>query len=149
LLNNNYPSANTPYFQNKDQSLEVQDSVTVFPSATLARKSQAAIANAKTPGCMAAYFNGPGKALFTGAKKNESVGSFRVVPINAKRFGRGFAGFVIVVPVTYQGVTVKTQEMIVSATKGRVNQVLNYNSYGVSFPTSLAKHLDSVALARL
>ena len=139
-----------PYYQNKDQSLEVQDTVTVFPSASYAHTEIAAMGNAKTPGCVAAYMNGPGKsAIEAQGNKGETIGTITVTPLDPHVYGPGVAGVVINLPVTYQGVTVSTELVSVNATKGRLGQSITYNSYGPPFPASLAKHLTSVALGRL
>lgn len=150
VINDNSPSSTSPYYQNKDQSLEVQDSVSVFPSASYARTQLAAMANPKTPGCVAAYMNGPGKASFESQfAKGETAGTVTVTPLDPKLYGSGVVGVVMSLPITYQGVTVPTQIISVNATRGRLGQSITYNSYNVPFPASLAKHLDSIALGRL
>jgi hypothetical protein len=150
VVNDNSPSANGPYYQNKDQSLEVQDTVTVFPSASYAHTQIAAMSNAKTPGCVAAYMNGPGKsAIESQGNKGETLGNVTVTPLDPHVYGAGVAGIVMSFPVTYQGVTVSTQLISVNAVKGRFGQSITYNSYGLPFPASIAKHLTSVALGRL
>jgi hypothetical protein len=150
IVNDDSPTANGPYYQNKAQSLEVQDSVSVFPSTTHGRTELAAMANPKTPGCVASFMNGPGKSsLETHSGKGETIGAITVTPLDPKVYGAGVAGFVVNLPVTYQGVTVPTRIISVNAVKGRLGQSITYNSYGNPFPTSLAKHLDSIALGRL
>jgi hypothetical protein len=150
VIGDNSPSATGPYFQNKDQSLEVQDTVTVFPSASYARTEVAAMGNAKTPGCVAAYMNGPGKsAIESQGNKGETIGTITVTPLDPHVYGTGVAGVVMSLPVTYQGVTVNTQLVSVNAAKGRLGQSITYNSYGLPFPASLAKHLTAVALGRI
>ncbi len=150
VIGDNSPSATGPYYQNKDRSLEVQDTVTVFPSASYAHTEIAAMGNAKTPGCVAAYMNGPGKsAIEAQGNKGETIGTITVTPLDPHVYGPGVAGVVMSLPVTYQGVTVSTQLISVNATKGRLGQSITYNAYGPPFPASLAKHLTSVALGRL
>lgn len=150
VINDNSPSSTGPYFQNKDQSLEVQDSVTVFPSATYARRELAAMADPKTAGCIAAYMNGSGKSSIAAqVGKGATVGTVTASPIDPQVYGPGVVGIVMSLPITYQGVTVNTQIISVNGVRGRLGQSVTYNSYGVGFPASLAKHLDSVALSRL
>ncbi|MGH9046576.1 MAG: hypothetical protein ACRDVW_04600, partial [Acidimicrobiales bacterium] len=57
LIEANPPEYDSPYFENKSGSLEVQDAVSVFPSLKEAHAQFAAIANAKTPACMTTYVN--------------------------------------------------------------------------------------------
>jgi hypothetical protein len=81
--------------------------------------------------------------------KAESIGTITVTPLDPHLYGPGVAGVVMSLPIAYQGVTVNTQLISVNATKGRLGQSITYNSYGLPFPASLAKHLTSVALGRL
>ncbi|HEY1829831.1 MAG TPA: hypothetical protein VGG38_06255 [Acidimicrobiales bacterium] len=148
VINDNSPSSTGPYYQNKGQTLEVQDSVTVFPSASYARTEFAAMANPKTPGCMATLMNGPGKSAF-GAQKGETVGTITVTSLAPKVYGPDVVGIVMNLPITYEGVTMPTQLISVNGVRGRFGQSITYDSYGIDFPGSLAKHLDSVALHRL
>jgi len=150
IVDDNSPSADGPYYQNKDQSLEVQDSITVYPSAAFARKELGAMANAKTPACVATYMNGSGKSLFEGkGDKGATVGTVTVAPLTAQAFGPNVVGIVMTVPITYQGLSVSTEIVSVNAIRGRLAQSITYDAYGASFPASLATHLDSVALGRL
>ena len=59
VFSSNPPYANSPYYDNQPQSLEVQDTVSVFPSVTDAQAQVTAIASAKTPGCTTAFMNSP------------------------------------------------------------------------------------------
>jgi hypothetical protein len=150
VVSDDSPSSTGPYYQNKDQSLEVQDSVTVFPSASYARTQAAAMANPKTPGCIAAFINGPGKSLIEGQSgKGTTIGTVSATPLDPKAYGPHVVGFVVSMPITYQGVTVPTHFTTVNVVRGRFGQFITYNSYGLTFPASLAKHLDSIALGRL
>jgi hypothetical protein len=150
VIDDNSPEADGPYYQNKDQSLEVQDSISVFPSTAYAKAQLSAMGNAKTPGCVAAYLNGAGKSLFEPKDSEDgTVGTITVTPLNTRAFGPGVVGIVMNVPITDQGVSLTTQIISVNAIKGRLGQSITYNSYGLPFPSSLSKHLDSVALGRL
>jgi hypothetical protein len=150
LVNDNSPTSTGPYYQNKAQSLEVQDSVAVFPSTSRAQSELAAVGNPKTPGCLTSFMNGPGKSSIEAQSgKGSTIGAITVTPLDPKVYGAGVVGFVMNMPVTYQGVTVPTRIVSVNAVKGRLGQSITYNSYGNPFPTSLAEHLDSVALGRL
>jgi hypothetical protein len=150
VVDDNSPSSTGPYYQSKDRSLEVQDSVTVFPSASYARNEIAAMTDPKTPGCVAAYMNGPGKSSFEAqGSKGETLGTVTVTPPDPKVYGPGVVGVVMSLPLTVNGVTVPTQVISVNAVRGRLGQSITYDSYGLNIPASLAKHLDSIALGRL
>ncbi len=62
LINANPPEADSPYYENKSGSLEVQDTVSVFGSAKVAKAELAAMANTRTPSCMTTIMNGSFKA---------------------------------------------------------------------------------------
>jgi hypothetical protein len=150
IIADNLPGSTGPYYRNKDDSLEVQDSVSVFASTGAARTQLASLANPKTPGCMADFMNGVGKTQYQkGIGKDATIGTIVVTPLTAQAFGRGVVGMVMRLPITYKGVTVNSQLIFANAIKGRLGQSLSYNSYGRTFPSSLAKRLDSAALSHL
>jgi hypothetical protein len=150
VIDDNSPNATGPYYKNKDASLEVQDSVSLFPSPSYARTQLSWVANPKTPGCLAAWLNGPGKSLIQAqAEKGETFENMTAAPLNAKVYGSHVTGFVLNLPVVYKGITVPTEMISVYAIRGRLGQNITYNAYGDSFPTALAKHLDAVALNHL
>ena len=150
VINDDSPSSTGPYYQSKDQSLEVQDTVSVFPSASYARTELAAMADPKTPACVAAYMDGPGKSSIEAQMgKGATVGTATATPLDPKVYGPGVVGVVMSLPITVKGVIVPTQIISVNAVRGRLGQSITYDTYGLPFPGSLAKHLDSIALGRL
>jgi len=75
LISSNPPEVDSPYYENKSGSLEVQDSVSIFPSAKAASEAFDAMANTKTPACMTTIMNGSFKAQIIGsAGKGATVG---------------------------------------------------------------------------
>jgi hypothetical protein len=150
LINSNPPAANSPYFENKKGSLEVQDEVSVFSSSTTARHELAAIANPKTPACMATLMNGSFKSgIAASAGKGATLGTITVTRADPANFGPGTAGLVISVPISASGVSITADIAAVYATKGKFGQEINFNSYGSPFPPSTSKALVAKALARL
>jgi hypothetical protein len=150
LITSNPPQANSPYFQNASMSLEVQDTVSVFPSVQKARAEFAAIANAKTPACMTTIMNGTFKSKISGsAGKGATVGTITVTRINPANFGKGIAGMVMSLPITSEGVSITANITAVYYIKGNLGQQIDFNSYGTSFPTAIAKALTTVAIHRL
>ncbi len=151
LLSANPPEADGPYYQSKDQSLEVQDSVSVFPSLKNARQQLAAISNAKTPGCTATIMNSAAikSQITSSAGKGASVGTITVTPINPALYGTNTAGFTMVLPIKAQGISVIGHLTELYFINGRLGQNISFDAYGVTFPTSLAKHLTAVAIGRL
>ncbi|HLN16131.1 MAG TPA: hypothetical protein VK277_05170 [Acidimicrobiales bacterium] len=150
LINENAPTANGPYYENGDGSLEVQDSVTVFPSAQNAKANLAALGNPKTPGCMTTFMNTPKiKAVFAGGQKGTTIGTITVAATSPAVYGANTAGFTMSLPITSQGISLVGHIAIVYFLKGKLGQQLNFNAYGRTFPTSFASHLMVVAKQRL
>jgi hypothetical protein len=151
LINQNPPQASSPYFQSKDQSLEVQDAVSVFTSAKKAKASLSAIANAKTPACMATAMNTPSikSQVTASAGKGATVGTITVTPIDTGRYGKGVAGFTMALLVSAQGISVDAKLTAIYFVHGSLGQQISFNAYGPAFPLALAKKLTSVAQSRL
>ena len=107
LINSNPPKADSPYFDNKSGSLEVQDEVSVFSSSATAGHELAAISNPKTPACMATLLNGSFKAhVAASAGKGSTLGVITVTRADPANFGPGTAGLVISLPITASGVSI-------------------------------------------
>jgi hypothetical protein len=150
LVNSNSPTAFSPYFESKNGSLEVQDEVSVFPSTTGARRGLDAIANAKTPGCVATLMNGTFRArILASAGKGTTLGVVTVTRADPATFGPGTTGFVMMLPITSNGVSFTGEIAAVYFIKGKLGQEINFNSYGSTFPSSTARALTAKAAARL
>jgi hypothetical protein len=153
LITENPPSVNSPQFQNRAQTLTVNDNVSVFPSAKNAAAELAAIANPKTPGCMTTLASGPLKSKLLGkTPKGTSYGTPLVSPTDPATFGPGTAGYSLSVPVTVQGAGGGTVNVTVTqlfAVKGRLGQQITFTSIAVPFSIPLAQRLTSVAVGRL
>jgi hypothetical protein len=150
LFASNPPEADGPYFENKDGSLEVQDSVSVFSSATRARAELAAMANAKTPGCMATIMNGAFKAkIASSAGKGAKLGTITVTRANPAHFGSGTTGLVMAIPFTQKGVSLTITSTAVYSIKGKFGQEIDFNSYGTAFPASISRALTAAATSHL
>jgi hypothetical protein len=148
LINANPPEVDSPYFETTSGSLEVQDTVSVFSSAKVARTSLAAMANPKTPSCMAALMNGAFKSKITASAGNGAkLGTITVSRIDPAEFGSGTTGLVMSLPVSDQGVTAVIQAVFY--VKGKFGQQITFNSYGSPFPAATAKSLTATAVNRL
>jgi hypothetical protein len=150
LITSNPPEADSPYYENKSGSLEVQDSVSVFPSAKAAQSDYEALANAKTPACMSTLMNGAFKAqILASAGKGATLGTITVTRADPTGFANGSTGLVMSLPISEQGVSLTAVITTVYYVKGKFGQQIDLNSYGPAFPTSLAQSLTATALHRL
>ena len=150
LITSNPPEADSPYYENKSGSLEVQDSVSVFPSAKAAQSDYDALANAKTPACMSTLMNGAFKAqILASAGKGATLGTITVSRADPAGFANGSTGLVMSLPISEQGVSLTAVITTIYYIKGKFGQQINLNSYGPAFPTSLAQSLTATALHRL
>jgi len=144
----NAPSVSSPDFTSKDQLLLVGDSVQVYRSAKAAQADFSSLANAKTPSCMTADLNGPGKAEFD-AQIGGGVGNITVTRTPASDFAPHSTNFTMFLPVRAEGVTVNVELILVDYVKGREEQTVVLSAFQSTFPTSLARHLTTVADGRI
>ena len=147
LITSNPPQVNSPNFTSKDQTLEVDENVSIFHSTKVANAQYSAISNAKTPTCMATLMNGTFKSqIVSGAPKGTTVGTITVVHAASKK---GTSAFAVGASITSGGVTLKLNMIMVFFIKGQLGEQITYYGYGPVFPASLATHLTSVAVSRL
>ncbi len=151
LINANPPEIYSPYFQNQAGSLEVQDSITVFPSVSNAKAEYSVIANSKTPSCLGTIMNSASvkSELASSTGEGAVIGTIAVTKAGVPNFGRGTSAIEMSIPITYQGTNVRAQLIEVTFIKGKLGRQLSFNSYSRTFPTSLSKHLVALAQSRL
>ena len=151
LITANAPQADSPYFTNPAQSLEVQDSVSVFPSGANAKAELDAIGNAKTPSCMTTLVNTPSfKSKILGSSgSGASVGSVSVSRTPSGAYGPGSVGLVLTIPVSSQGTEVTAKLAEIFFVRGTLGLQVSFNSYNATFPAALAKRLTALAESRL
>jgi hypothetical protein len=143
----NPPSSNSPEFGNKDETETVDDSISIFTSSKVAKSQYAAMANSKTPGCFAQILNGPSKKqLSSNFGAGATVGTISVSRPSAPR---SFTGFTLTFNVVDQGQSIPVRLTEIVAIKGTEGLQLGFTAVENPFPSSLYKHLTSVALARL
>jgi hypothetical protein len=148
VITYNPPSVGSPDFTSKDQLLLVGDSVQVYRSSKAAQADFSSLANAKTPSCMTADLNGPGKAEFD-AQMGGGVGNVTVTRTPASDYAPHSTNFTMFLPVTIKGVTVNAELIVVDYVKGREEQTVVFSAFQSTFPTSLARHLTMVADGRI
>jgi hypothetical protein len=150
LINANPPEVDSPYFENASGSLEVQDTVSTFGSAEVAKAELAALSNAKTPSCMTTLLNGSFKTkIAASAGPGATLGNITVTKAGSANFAKGAHGLHITIPVTSQGQSLTVNIAVVYAVKGTLGQEISFNSYGSPFPASISTSLTAIALKRL
>jgi hypothetical protein len=145
------PEANSPYFQNKDGSLEVQGSISVFASAQSANAQYAAISDAKTPRCMTTLANTSSfkSKILGSAGQGTKVGHISVTSADGGVVGSNAAGFTMRIPINAQGASVTALLTEIFFINGKFGEQISFNAYDKVFPSSLAKRLVSTAKKRL
>jgi hypothetical protein len=150
LINSNPPKVDSPYFQNKSGSLEVQDSVSIFASAKVAQAKLGLMANTKSPSCMTTVMNGAFKTkVAASAGKGATLGTITVTRANPANFAKGATGLIISIPITDQGQSVNADIEAVYYIKGARGHEIDFYSYDAPFPASISKTLASTAFNRL
>jgi hypothetical protein len=150
LVNESPPSVNSPQFQNRQGTLMVNDTVTVFPSKKNAEAELAIASNPKMPHCMTQVASGPLKdKLFGKIPKGTSIGTPLVSPTAASAFGATVPGYSLSVPVTSGGQTVNVTVTQLYAIKGVLGQQVTFNSAGSPFSVAAEQRVMSEAVGRL
>jgi hypothetical protein len=145
VINLNPPKVSSPDFGNKASTYAVSENIKVFSSTKVAKTAYAAVTSPKTPGCYAQVLNGPAKSTLLGAfPSGATLSTITVVPATGS-----LHGYTAAFTVTAQGQTVHLVLTTLFALKGTEGMQLEFTGYGSTFPSSLAKHLSSVAVGRL
>jgi hypothetical protein len=140
LIQNTPPQVDSPQFQTKSGSGNVQNTISIYPSAKYAQEEFAALSSKKTPGCITALLNAAGSG--SGASGTTSV----------KRLAspKGTAAFAIDASVASQARSTPIHLELLYFIHGQLGDALDLTSVGSTPPShSLAQHLLSVAQRRL
>jgi hypothetical protein len=151
LVASNPPEVDSPYFESKNGSLEVQDSISVFPSLKIAEAQLTAIENAKAPSCMTALVNAaPFRSQLASASgSGATIGTITVTRAAAANYAKGATALTLTIPITDQGVSISAKITEVFFIKGNLGQQISFNSYDAAFPPSLSRNLTAAAERRL
>jgi hypothetical protein len=151
VIDYNAPGANSPQFTRKNQLLAaVSDNLSVYPSGKAARADFTSGTDVKAPSCFAADLNGAGKteldAQFGAGTK---VGTVTVTRTPASDFAPHAANLTMFFPLTTQGTTVNVEIIEVDVVSGNEEQTVSLTAVESTFPTSLERHLTTVAAGRI
>jgi hypothetical protein len=141
------PETDTPYFQNKDGTQEIQESISVFKTSAAAQSSFAALANPAYSACATSALNA---YLKSNPPKGGTIGTLTVSPPLGTKFGAHTNGYVVETPITTQGQKVVLTATAVFFLRGTLGQQLTFNEYStsgssVAFPPAVIRRMISVA----
>jgi hypothetical protein len=139
----------SPDFSSADKTDAVEDSVSVYPSAAAAQADFAAMANAKTTGCMNRVAS-PAlqKSMQQEAGSTTTVGvvSFAGLPTGAAALH--FAGFTVTIPIARGGRVLTVTSTQVDFVSGSLLHQVTFNGNGTAFPAVLEEQLLATVKAR-
>jgi hypothetical protein len=139
----------SPDFTSANRLLAVEDSVSVYPSAALARAQYAAMASTRTAACMSRV---SGSALQSSMQREAgnttTVGdvSFAGLPVRAA--AHHFAGFIVTIPLARAGRELTVTSTQVDFVSGPFLHQITFNGNGTAFPAQLEEQLLATAQAR-
>ena len=141
------PETDTPYFENKDGSEEIQDSISVFKTMNAAQSSFDALANPSFAACVTSALNA---YLKSDPPKGGTLGTLTVSPPLGTKFGAHTNGYVVETPITTQGQQVVLTATTVFFLRGTLGQQLTFNEYtnsgsSTTFPPAVIRRMIAVA----
>jgi hypothetical protein len=140
LIANNPPRVVSPLFRDQGGSELVQDTISIYPSATYARAVFAAISSHKAAGCISSLMNGASPA-------DGSAGHVTVARVAS---AKGSAAFTLEATVSGTGTTpTPTSTEVVYFFNGPFGNGLDVETSGTQPPTALTQQLLAVARGRL
>lgn len=140
---------NSPDFTSADQIDAVEDSVSVYPSAAQAQAEYAALAGAKTTGCMnsvASLALQRNMQKEAGSTTTVGVVSFAGLPAAAATLH--MTGFTVSIPIARGGRVLMVTSTQVDFVSGALLHQVTFNGNGAAFPAPLEEQLLAVAQAR-
>jgi hypothetical protein len=140
---------NSPDFTSADQVDAVEDSVSVYPSATQAQAEYAALASSKTTGCMNSVASlALQKNMQKEAGSTTTVGVVSFVGLPAAAAALHMTGFTVSIPIARGGRVLTVTSTQVDFVSGALLHQVTFNGNGAAFPAPLEEQLLAAAQAR-
>lgn len=138
-----------PNYASSDNTLAVEDAISVYPTAAEAHADFVAVSKPKTPRCMNSIGS---QALRTSiqdeAGAGATVGAVSIAPLAAGTYEANETGYQVTIPLVSQGRQLTITSTEIDFVHGRYVQQLTFNGNGATFPPLLEVHLIRVAKAR-
>ena len=140
---------NSPDFTSADQIDAVEDSVSVYPSAAQAQAEYAALAGAKTTGCMNSVASlALQRNMQKEAGSTTTVGVVSFAGLPAAAAALHMTGFTVSIPIARGGRVLMVTSTQVDFVSGALLHQVTFNGNGAAFPAPLEEQLLAVAQAR-
>ena len=140
---------NSPDFTSANRLLAVEDSVSVYPSAALARAEYAALASTRTTSCMSRV---AGSALQSSMQQEAgsatTVGDVGFSGLPAAAAADHLAGFTVTIPLARSGRVLTVTSTQVDFVAGSMLHQVTFNGNGTAFPAQLEEQLLTTAQTR-
>ncbi len=137
-----------PAFTSADKTLGVEDSVSVYASAAQARAQYAAMASARTPGCLGRI---AGTALRSSMQREAgnaaTVGAVSFAGLSAGASEHHMTGFTVTIPLASGGRRLTVSSTQVDFVSGTLLHQVTFDGNGAVFPAALAEQLLAAARA--
>ena len=138
------PEINSGQMSDKSGTVQVQQSISIFPSARFAQEEYDAFPSRKAPGCLQTLLN----SSLTGSSGSGAGADAMSVTKTASP--KGTTALDVDTALTDEGATVPSRAELVFFVRGQFGDSLELMSTGSpATPSSLVRHLISVARSRL
>ena len=149
-LNINFPTENSPTFNNPGGSSTVSDQVETFPSPARAGTDFSNFSNPKTPGCITTVF-GPllRQEVQKGGGAGTPIGAVTTTRQTFPAFGDQSGEMQIQAPFSTAGVSTSLYVDLVDIIKGRLETTLSFTTAGSAFDQTEAQKLAAAAFRHM
>jgi hypothetical protein len=138
------PEVNSAQMSNQGGTLQVQDTISIFPSTTFAQEEYAAVSSHKAPGCLRSLLN---SALGTSGGSGTAADALSVARATSPE---GTTALDLDTALTSQGTSQPIRQELILFVHGQLVDTLDLTGYGSStLPPALVQHLTSLARSRL
>jgi hypothetical protein len=139
----------SPDFTSSDKVYAIEDSVSVFPSASVANAEYAAMADSRTVGCMNKDAGSTLQSTMQqAAGSGTTVGGVTFTALPAAAAADHLAGFSVIIPIARSGRVLMVMSTQVDFVSGALVHQITFNGNGAAFPAQLEEEVLSAAQAR-
>jgi hypothetical protein len=143
------PVVESPYFDQKGGTAEIQEEIDIYPSARQAARVLALNGTSALQQCFAQAFNADRTAIASSVGQGATVGTMTAQAAPIATYGQGAEDTRLVIPITYNGTSFNLYYDNVVIVKGRSQAVIEESNLSEPIATSLAAAVDQAVASKL
>jgi hypothetical protein len=144
-----HPFVESPFYDQKGSSVEVQEEIDVFPNARQASTDMKFGVGAAVTQCVVQAFNQKKSSIVKGFGDGATVGTITAQTVPVTQYGQGAVDMRVTIPLQLDGAVENLYQDGVVIVQGKYEAVIDETDFVTPIPTALQSTIDRAVAGRL